>query len=100
MAVDMIFENEYFRSQSIDFFLLPGLELLQSMKTRNLEFIAEHVDEAWIQIAERRFAQFESGAVKPVSRESEVSSNENMKSKTKMELPRTRYSKEIYEYLG
>jgi len=27
----------------------------------------EHVDEAWIQIAERRFAQLESGAVEPVS---------------------------------
>lgn len=27
----------------------------------------KHVDEAWIQIAERRFAQLESGAVKPVS---------------------------------
>lgn len=27
----------------------------------------EHVDEAWIQIAERRFAQLESGTVKPVS---------------------------------
>ncbi len=27
----------------------------------------EHVDEAWIQIAERRFAQLESGTVKLVS---------------------------------
>lgn len=27
----------------------------------------EHVDEAWSQIAERRFAQLESGTVKPVS---------------------------------
>lgn len=80
--------------------LLPGFVLLQSIQTGNLEFNAEHVDEAWIQITERRFAQFESGAVKPVSRESEVSSNENIKLKTKMELPRTRYSKEIYEYLG
>ena len=26
-----------------------------------------HVDEAWVQIAERRFAQLESGAVQPVS---------------------------------
>ncbi|WP_083331386.1 addiction module protein [Nitrosomonas eutropha] len=46
---------------------MPGLELLQSVKTWNLEFNAKHVDEAWFQIAERRFAQFESGAVKPVS---------------------------------
>jgi len=44
-----------------------GLELLQSVKTGNLEFNEEHVDEAWIQVAERRFAQLESGAVKPVS---------------------------------
>ena len=27
----------------------------------------EHVDEAWIQTAERRFAQLESGTVQPVS---------------------------------
>ncbi len=27
----------------------------------------KHVDKAWIQIAERRFAQLESGALKPVS---------------------------------
>lgn len=26
-----------------------------------------HVDEAWVQIAERRFAQLESGTVQPVS---------------------------------
>ena len=42
--------------------LLPGLELLQSVKTRNLEFNAEHVGEAWIKIAERRLAQLESSA--------------------------------------
>ena|SRR5690606_27969281 len=47
--------------------LLPGLELLQSVKTGNMEFNAEHVDEAWFQITERRFAQLESSAVKPVS---------------------------------
>ncbi|WP_218121077.1 addiction module protein [Nitrosomonas mobilis] len=38
-----------------------------------MEFNAEHLDEAWFQIAERRFTQLESGAVKPVSWESEVS---------------------------
>ena len=47
--------------------LLPGLELLQSARIGNLEFNAEHVDEAWIQIADHRFAQLESDAVKPVS---------------------------------
>jgi hypothetical protein len=47
---------------------LQFLVLLQSIQTRNLEFNAEHVDEAWIQIAGHRFAQFGSGTVQPRNR--------------------------------